>query len=212
VADQKRKGFSADALISLVLFAAVAGHVGGFWQIPRWDAALQIVPLTSVDDFDPHSVTITYLRGGEGGESTWDREQVIRIMTRFTERWAEATLGRSKVTIVETAEPRDAVVLFMPYRVIPDTDALHMSLPQAGASGGKVRILQVFANQLRPDTEYTANVVLHELAHALGCCRGPGSVDGHWVPCRQQIMCASGLGTATRTFNDAELAEMGLGR
>ncbi|MDP9225130.1 MAG: hypothetical protein M3P18_15045 [Actinomycetota bacterium] len=38
----------------------------------------------SAAEFNARSVTVAYLRGGEGGVSTWDSDVTARIMSRFT--------------------------------------------------------------------------------------------------------------------------------
>lgn len=54
------------------------------------------------------------------------------------------------------------------------------------------------------------DTVVHELAHWLGCCRGPGTDGAHWLDCEPaaEMMCSKGI--ATDLFSDRELRAMGL--
>ena len=58
---------------------------------------------------------------------------------------------------------------------------------------------------------YTANKLLHEIGHILGCCYGPGTSLAHFDTQPWGIMtdpvCVECL-----TFSERELAQMGLGR
>lgn len=109
MADQKRGRLSADALISLVLFVAVAGHVGGFWNIPRWEAA---TPSISSPAFDPRSVTVAFSRVRTGGVTPWRDADTDAIKRRFVERWSEATGGRSQIVLLEDTAIRDVLIVF----------------------------------------------------------------------------------------------------
>jgi len=206
VADQKRKGFTPDALISIVLFVAVAGHVAGFWTIPRWDTPLVSAPAASAP-FDPHSITVAFARVNSGGVSPWRTTDTDQIIRRFVERWSEATLSRSRLVVLEETAIRDVLVVF---NNKTDVRADARYIPFAG---GQLRYIELFAPSalVGVDVEYTAGSLLHELAHALGCCTGPGTSGGHFVgPNCQRILC-SPHGKA-RTFIEEELQQMGLGR
>lgn len=181
-ADHKRR-FSADALISLVLFAAVAGHVAGFWNIPRWEAA---TPSISSPAFDPRSVTVAFSRVRTGGVTPWRDEDTDAIKRRFVERWSEATGGRSQVVLLEDTAIRDVLIVFNDRS---DVRADARFIPFAG---GQLRYIELFAPSplFRVDPEYTAGTLLHELAHALGCCNGPGTSGGHFSgPNCARILC-----------------------
>jgi hypothetical protein len=206
VADQKRKGLSFDAVLSLLLFVGVAAHVGGLWEIPQL-AEPSSAPSAS---FDARAITLAYSRLVTGGASPWDREDLDKIMRRFVERWSEATLSRSRIVVMPETELRDVLVVFNNKRVTPPAEARSVTY-----ASGRLRYIEVYSEALvlGVDVEYTANTLLHELAHALGCCSGPGTSGGHWVsigPLCTRILC-SPHGSA-RTFSEEEMSQIGLGR
>jgi hypothetical protein len=203
---ERRRRLSVDAIISIVLFAAVAGHVAGFWQIPRVGEQ-SAGPAAS---FNPRSITVAYARPVTGGVSPWNHPDLDRIMRRFVERWSEATLGRSQIIVMEETELRDVLIVFNNKRVIPAAEARSIKY-----AGGRLRLIEVYADALAfgVDVEFTATTLLHELGHVLGCCTGPGTAGGHWVGLGgvcPRILCTT-HGNA-RTFSEEELQQMGLGR
>ena len=194
------------ALLSGVLAATVAGHVIGLWEIPRLPNLSSSLP--SAAGFDPHSISIAFaiIRNADGA-SPWSREVVEQVMSRFVQRWPEATLGRSHLQVMDETAIRDALVAFSYKTVVPDAAASYTSL-----AGGRLRYVEVFApTTFGEDVESTVGTLLHEMGHVLGCCFGPGTSGGHWINCsRQQILCA--IHGNARTFTEEELAQMGLGR
>jgi len=142
--------------------------------------------------------------------SPWNHEDLDKIMGRFVERWSEATLGRSRIVIMAETELRDVLVVFNNKRVTPPTEARSVAY-----AGGRLRMIEVYAEApaLGVEVAYTANTLLHELGHSLGCCTGPGTAGGHWVGLGSictRILC-SPHGSA-RNFSEEELQQMGLGR
>lgn len=203
---KKPRRLSVDALLSLLFFGALAGHVAGFWEIPRLSASAPSVSNVSSPAFDPHSITIAFSRIRTGGVTPWKDADVDGIMRRFVERWSEATGGRSRVVVLEETAIRDVLIVFNDRT---DVRADARFIPFAG---GQLRYIELFAPSplFGVDVEYTAGSLLHELAHALGCCTGPGTSGGHFVgPNCQRILC-SPHGTA-RTFSNEELRQIGLG-
>jgi hypothetical protein len=190
-----------DALLSLILFCALVGHIAGLWQIPRL-----IEGSSTAAAFDPHAITVAFARVNTGGVSPWRAADTDQIIHRFVERWSEATGARSRLIVLEDTAIRDVLVVFNDRS---DDRADARFIPFAG---GRLRYLELFApSPLFPvDVEYSAGSLLHELGHALGCCTGPGTSGGHFVgPSCQRILC-SPHGTA-RTFSQDELRQMGLG-
>src|SRR6185503_17664870 len=108
-ASKSLRGLRVDALLSLLLFAALAGHVAGFWAIPRLSAS---APSVSNAVFDPHSITVAFARVNSGGVSPCRTQDTDQIMRRFVERWSEATLSRSRLTVLEDTAIRDVLVVF----------------------------------------------------------------------------------------------------
>lgn len=189
-------------LIGSLLLVAILGHASGLWQIPQFAEVGQQVPVTA-RTFDPHSITVAYSRIHTGDVSPWPPEATDVIMRRFVERWAEATRGRSRLVVMAETEVRDVLVVF---DYIPSARA---EARQINFAGGRLRYIELFAPSLRIDPEYTAETLLHELAHSLGCCTGPGTAAGHWVAINCTRLLCSPHGTA-RTFAEEELRQMGL--
>lgn len=203
MADQKRRGLSADALLAILFFAALAAHVAGIWEIPR----LRESSSSSTAAFDPRSITVAFARVRTGGVTPWRVEDTDQIMRRFVERWSEATRTRSRLVVLEETAIRDVLIVFNDRS---DVRADARFIPFAG---GQLRYIELFAPPplLGVDPEYIAGTLLHELAHALGCCAGPGTSGSHFVgPNCTRILCSPhGSG---RTFSEDELRQMGLGQ
>jgi hypothetical protein len=202
VPSNKPRRPSFDALLSLLLFAGLAAHVAGFWEIPQ----LREASPTSAATFDPRSITVAFARVRTGGVTPWRVEDTDEIMRRFVERWSEATLNRSRLVVLEETAIRNVLVVFNDRS---DARADARFIPFAG---GQFRYIELFAPSplLRVDPEYTAGSLLHELAHALGCCTGAGTSGGHFVgPSCARILC-SPHGSA-RVFSEEELRQIGLG-
>lgn len=202
----KPRRLSVDALLSLLFFGALVGHVVGFWQIPRLSASSPSVSGLSIAAFDPRSITVAFSCIRTEGVTPWRDADVDEIKRRFVERWSEATLSRSHLVVLEDTAIRDVLIVFNDR---PDVRAEARYIPFAG---GQLRYIELFAPSplFGADPERTAGTLLHELAHTLGCCSGRGTSGGHFVgPNCQRILC-SPHGTA-RTFSEDELRQMGLG-
>lgn len=107
--------------------------------------------------------------------------------------WRVATLDRSHIEIVKT-NPDIRVYLL-------DGDGVSV------ANVGNPWIGVYRTNYGQP---LTAGVFVHEIGHFLGCCRGEGTKNGHFVTGESGIMsnprCAECL-----LFSDRELREMRIG-
>ena len=196
-----------DGLVAAVLVVAIAGHAVRVWDLPRIDSGVADLIGTSAPStatFNPRAVTVVVARSRTAGFSPWPAETVAAIRTRTVERWSEATLGRSQIIITDGSQLADVFIVFNDVR-LPSADARQVSL-----FGGRLRYIDVSAPLLlRIDQEGTVETLVHELGHALGCCQGAGTVEGHWVGCADKIMC-SRHGNARR-FAEEELRQMGLG-
>lgn len=204
----KPRRFSVDALLSLLFFGALAGHVAGFWEIPRLGASSPSVSSVSSAAFDPHTITVAFSRIRTGGLTPWRDADTDAIMRRFVERWSEATLSRSRLVVLEETAIRDVLVVFND-RTDMRADARFIPF-----AGGQLRYIELFAPSalFSVGVDYTAGSLLHELGHALGCCTGPGTSGGHFVgPNCQRILCAAHTNRTARTFSEEELKQMGLG-
>lgn len=205
---------SLSAMLAIALLALVAGHIVGIWQIPTIGGS----PPSPSRSFDPRSITVAYSRVQTNGVSPWSSDDTTRIMSRFADRWSKATLGRSRLLVLEETDLRDVLIVFNDKRVIPAAGARTIQY-----AGGRLRYIEVFpptpgllspvlglfAPAQRVDIEYTAGTLLHEMGHVLGCCSGPGTSDGHFIgPNCQRILC-SPHGNA-ENFSDEELVQMGL--
>jgi hypothetical protein len=188
--------------LSLLFFVALAGHLAGVWQIPQ----LRESSATSSGTFDPHAITVAFARVHSGAASPWRVEDTDQIIRRFAERWSEATLTRSRLVVLEETAIRDVLIVFNDRS---DVRADARFIPFAG---GRLRYIELFAPSptLGVDVEYTAGSLLHELAHALGCCTGPGTSGGHFVGANCTRILCSPHGNA-RTFSADELRQIGLG-
>jgi hypothetical protein len=202
---RENRRVSAGLVLSISLLVVLTGHVVGAWSIPKLGAAA--TPRAG-DSLDRTSISVAYSRLTRDGVSPWSAEATQQIMSRFVERWAEATLGRSRLRLLEETEVRDVLVVFSNQRVVSGAEARQVSF-----AGGRLRYIEVFApnSVLGVDVEYTAGTLLHETGHALGCCSGPGTVGGHFVGSTCMRILCSPHGQA-RTFTEEELQQMALGR
>lgn len=184
-------------LVGVASAALIAGHVVGLWELPRVRSAA----------LDPTEIRVTYGRLlPADGVSPWEVDATESVMARFVERWSEATLGRSRIALVGVEVGGDIHIAFSHRRVIPDAAASYITSP-----GAHISFIEVYRPiSPRIDVDEWATVLIHETAHVLGCCVGPGSRGRHLATCRQEIMCSS-HGNA-RTFGTVELEQLGLAR
>lgn len=115
--------------------------------------------------------------------------------------WHQATGGRSRVTPYYGGDgARDIYVVFVNER----------STAVGAIASGRVVVVPM-PPPGTPD-DWFMMVVLHEVGHALGCCRGDGTSDGHWIGCPPsppwEFMCPGQVSVST--FSERELAQMGL--
>jgi hypothetical protein len=64
-APAKTRRPSVDAVLSLLLFVGLAGHLAGVWQIPQ----LRESSANSSGTFDPHAITVAFARVHSGAAS-----------------------------------------------------------------------------------------------------------------------------------------------
>lgn len=203
---------STYALMLLLVLAGLSGHVLGIWEVPRLEWASSVIPSADGTQ-DPRSITVAYYRGHTlGANSPWPQEMTDLVMARFVERWSEATLGRSRVTVMDGTDLRDVFVIFSDRAAVgshPDPGRAAAGRFTAFA-GGRIRVIELLVPP-RFDLEYTTGTLLHEFGHALGCCTGAGTSDGHFIGRNCTLILCSPHGSA-RIFSEEELQQMGLGR
>lgn len=125
------------------------------------------------------------------------------ILAKLPAAWSAATQGRSAITLTGDPAELDIIVIVSGDRSRePDVEARFVA-----------RTILLFAlpeDIDDPDTQLV-RLVMHEIGHVLGCCRGPGTAGSHFIGCppRQgdELMCPRSL---TMTFSERELAQMGL--
>jgi len=198
------------ALLLLLVFIAVSGHAAGIWEIPRlrWASSSP----NSSAGFDPRSITVAYERVHVAdATSPWSQETTERIMSRFVERWSEASLGRSRATVMDDTDLRDVLVIFSDRPIeFVDFNTTATAARFVPFAGGRLRVVEVFFHP-RLDSELTAGILVHEFGHALGCCTGLNTSGGHFIGRNCTLILCSPHGSA-RVFSEDELNQMGLGR
>lgn len=119
---------------------------------------------------------------------------VARTFTNSLPRaWQIATNGLGHVSVVTD-----------------NADIRVVILSGRGLSSGSGRRVTLYTHRPTGEAVPLAEL-LHELGHAFGCCRGAGTVDGHWIDCQDRgLLCDVGIYQGTDRFSERELRALGL--
>jgi hypothetical protein len=137
---------------------------------------------------DSRDFSVTFTAWSSDGEDT-----ARQLASALPEAWTTATGGRGRVSVRTDEADIHILVLNMPGLSTGGGRGITLRLPGARVGNAEVRVL------------------LHEIAHSLGCCFGEGAnAGGHWLLCDPtgEIMCERG--TRADRFSDRELRALRL--
>lgn len=205
-----REGLGALGLGAVLVFSV--GAFVGLWRIELGPPVAASPSQTSAATLDPTRIRVAF--NDDGGDLA---ALADRLAPLIADAWRSATSGRSQLVPYSGDGVPDLLIVFA------DEDHLTLSGSHRLLAGGRVRLVEIYRTNLNDDfLVYTA---VHEIAHALGCCKGPGTDEQHWIePCdkAQEVMCATiALGTSdgrwpapghaqASRFSERELRQLGL--
>jgi hypothetical protein len=137
---------------------------------------------------DTRAFSVTFAAWSPDGEET-----ARQLAGALPEAWTLATGGRGRVSVRADDADIHILVLNMPGLSTGGGRGITLRLPGTRVASAEVRVM------------------LHEIAHSLGCCFGDGAnAGGHWVACDPtgEIMCERG--SRADRFSDRELRALRL--